>query len=68
MNEVYTNRLNLIKIIESCQKNSFYSSLPSPTLIAVSKQQPDNKDICRQVSQFHENVWWLLTPPFIKVP
>ena len=43
MNEVYTNRLNLIKIIENCHKNSFYSSLPSPILIAVSKQQPDNK-------------------------
>ena len=43
MNDINTNRQNLIKIIESCHKDSFYSSLPLPTLIAVSKQQPDNK-------------------------
>ena len=43
MNEIDVNRQNLIKIIESCHKDSFYSSLPLPTLIAVSKQQPDNK-------------------------
>ena len=34
---------NLIKTIESCHKDSFYSTFPIPTLIAVSKQQPDNK-------------------------
>ena len=43
MNDVNTNRQNLIITIESCHKNSFYSSFPVPTLIAVSKQQPDNK-------------------------
>ena len=43
MNDININRQNLIKTIESCHKNSFYSSLPVPTLIAVSKQQPDNK-------------------------
>ena len=43
MNDINTKRQNLIKIIESCHKDSFYSSLPVPTLIAVSKQQPDNK-------------------------
>ena len=43
MIDINTNRQNLIKTIESCHKNSFYSSLPVPNLIAVSKQQPDNK-------------------------
>ena len=43
MNDINTNRQNLIKIIESCHKDSFYSFLAMPTLIAVSKQQPDNK-------------------------
>ena len=43
MNKININRQNLIKTIEGCHKNSFYSSLPLPTLIAVSKQQPDNK-------------------------
>ena len=43
MNDINTKRQNLIKTIEYCHKNSFYSSLPVPTLIAVSKQQPENK-------------------------
>ena len=43
MNDININRQNLITNIESCHKSSFYSSLPVPTLIAVSKQQPDNK-------------------------
>ena len=43
MNDIITNRQNLIKRIENYHKNSFYSSLPGPFLIAVSKQQPDNK-------------------------
>ena len=43
MNDINTKRQNLIKTIENCHKNSFYSSLPLPTLIAVSKQQPENK-------------------------
>ena len=43
MNDIDIKRKNLIKTIESCHNNSFYSSFPVPTLIAVSKQQPDNK-------------------------
>ena len=43
MNDIITNRQNLIKTIENCHKDSFYSSLSVPTLIAVSKQQPDDK-------------------------
>ena len=43
MNDINTKRKNLITTIENCHKDSFYSSLPVPTLIAVSKQQPDNK-------------------------
>ena len=43
MNDIITNKQYLIKTIENCHKNSFYSSLPVPNLIAVSKQQPDNK-------------------------
>ena len=43
MNNIISNRKNLIKTIENCHKNSFYSSLPVPILIAVSKQQPVNK-------------------------
>ena len=43
MDDIFTNRRNLTKTIEDCHKNSFYSSLPMPNLIAVSKQQPENK-------------------------
>ena len=43
MDNIYTNRQSLIKIIKKCHKNSFYVSFPIPNLIAVSKQQPDNK-------------------------
>ena len=43
MDDIFTNRQDLIKIIERCHKNSFYSSLSLPNLIAVSKQQPYNK-------------------------
>ena len=43
MNDINVNRQNLIKTIESCHKDSFYSSFSVPNLIAVSKQQPDNK-------------------------
>ena len=43
MDDIFKNRKNLLKIIESCHKDSFYSSLSVPNLIAVSKQQPDNK-------------------------
>ena len=43
MDDIFTNRQNLLKIIESCHKDSFYSTFPVPKLVAVSKQQPDNK-------------------------
>ncbi len=43
MDDISANRRNLIKTIEKCHKNSFYSSFSVPNLIAVSKQQPDNK-------------------------
>ncbi len=43
MDDIFKNRKNLLKIIESCHKDSFYSSFSVPNLIAVSKQQPDNK-------------------------
>jgi len=43
MDDIFTNRQNLLKTIESCHKDSFYSSFSVPNLIAVSKQQPDNK-------------------------
>ena len=43
MDNIFTNRQNLLKTIENCHKDSFYSSFPVPNLIAVSKQQPDNK-------------------------
>ena len=43
MDNIFTNRHNLLKAIKKCHKNSFYSSFPMPNLIAVSKQQPDNK-------------------------
>ena len=43
MDNVSLNRHNLIKSIKKCHENSFYSSYPLPNLIAVSKQQPDNK-------------------------
>ena len=43
MDDIFKNRKNLLKIIESSHKDSFYSSFSVPKLIAVSKQQPDNK-------------------------
>ena len=43
MDDIFSNRQNVLKIIENCHKNSFYSSFPVPNLIAVSKQQPENK-------------------------
>ena len=43
MDNVSLNRHNLIKSIKKCHENSFYSSSPLPNLIAVSKQQPENK-------------------------
>ena len=43
MDNIFTNRKNLLKIIENCHKDSFYSSFSAPNLIAVSKQQPDHK-------------------------
>ena len=43
MDDIFTNRKNLLKKIENCHKDSFYSSSALPNLIAVSKQQPDNK-------------------------
>ncbi len=43
MDDIFTNRKNLLKIIENCHKDSFYSSSSLPKLIAVSKQQPENK-------------------------
>ncbi len=43
MDNIFENRLNLIKTIEKCHKNSFYSSKSLPKLVAVSKQQPDHK-------------------------
>ena len=43
MDDIFENRHNLIKQIEKCHKNSFYSSKSLPKLVAVSKQQPDHK-------------------------
>ncbi len=43
MDNIFTNRLNLIKAIKKCHESSFYSSFSTPNLIAVSKQQPDYK-------------------------
>ena len=43
MENIFENRHNLIKAIEKCHKNSFYSSKSLPKLVAVSKQQPDHK-------------------------
>ena len=43
MDDIFENRHNLIKTIEKCHKNSFYSSKSLPKLVAVSKQQPDHK-------------------------
>ena len=43
MDDIFKNRQNLLKKIENCHKESFYSSSSLPNLIAVSKQQPDNK-------------------------
>ena len=43
MDDIFKNRQNLLNIIENCHKDSFYSSFSVPNLIAVSKQQPDNK-------------------------
>tara|TARA_B100001248_G_scaffold169726_1_gene128569 strand:- start:315 stop:980 length:666 start_codon:yes stop_codon:yes gene_type:complete len=43
MDDIFKNRQNLLKKIENCHEESFYSSSSLPNLIAVSKQQPDNK-------------------------
>ena len=43
MDDIFKNRQNLLNIIENCHKDSFYSSFSVPNLIAVSKQQSDNK-------------------------
>ena len=43
MDDIFENRHSLIKTIEKCHKNSFYSSKSLPKIVAVSKQQPDNK-------------------------
>ena len=43
MNEVYNNYEKLNKLIEKFHNSSFYASKPLPKLIAVSKQQPDEK-------------------------
>ena len=43
MNEVYNNYEKLNKLIEKYHNSSFYASKPLPKLIAVSKQQPDEK-------------------------
>ena len=43
MDNIFENRKNLMKIIEITHKNSFYSSFSLPSLIAVSKEQPDHK-------------------------
>ena len=43
MDDIFENRHNLIKKIEKCHKNSFYSSKSLPKIVAVSKQQPDHK-------------------------
>ena len=43
MDDIFQNRHSLIKTVEKCHKNSFYSSRPLPKIVAVSKQQPDHK-------------------------
>ena len=41
MNEVLYKKNELVKLIKQYHGKSFYSSMPLPKLIAVSKQQPD---------------------------
>ena len=43
MNEILKKKNELLKSIKNFHLNSFYSSQPTPKLIAVSKQQPDLK-------------------------
>ena len=43
MNDILKKKIALTTKIEICHANSFYSSLPNPQLIAVSKQQPFSK-------------------------
>ncbi len=43
MNQSLNKYEELYKIIKNCHNDSFYSSKPLPKLIAVSKQQPDEK-------------------------
>ena len=43
MNEIYNKYENLNLSIKECHNNSLYASKPLPKLIAVSKQQPDEK-------------------------
>ena len=43
MDDIFENRHSLMKKIEKCHKDSFYSSKSLPKLVAVSKQQPDHK-------------------------
>ena len=43
MNEILLKKNKLLKSIKKVHLNSFYSSQPTPKLIAVSKQQPDLK-------------------------
>ncbi len=43
MDDIFANRHNLLKTIEKCHEESFYSSKSLPKLVAISKQQPDYK-------------------------
>ena len=43
MNEIYNRYENLNLSIKKCHNNSLYASKPLPKLVAVSKQQPDEK-------------------------
>ena len=43
MNEIYSKYENLNQLIRKHHNNSLYASKPLPKLIAVSKQQPDEK-------------------------
>ena len=43
MDDIFANRYSLIKTIEKCHNDSFYSSKSLPKLVAVSKQQPSHK-------------------------
>ena len=43
MNEHFSKHEKLNQLIRKCHNQSFYSSRPLPNLIAVSKQQPDEK-------------------------